>query len=185
MIIFLSVIAIILVLGYSFILIILNRGLSQLRRGKSTQNYQVSIIIAARNEEQNIGSCLQALADQSYPADRFEIIVVDDRSIDDTQRIVQSYCRQFANIRLIQVTELTQGISPKKNALQKGIESASGQIILTTDADCIPEPGWVTAMVSYFEPDVGLVADFHRWSRLKREIFFNDFLPWIRSPLLP
>ena len=173
MIIFLSVIPILLVLGYSFILIILNRGLSQLRRGKSTQNYQVSIIIAARNEEQNIGSCLHALVNQSYPADRFEIIVVDDRSIDDTQRIVQSYCRQFANIRLIQVTELTEGISPKKNALQTGIESALGQIILTTDADCIPEPGWVTAMVSYFEPDVGLVAGFSPLQPIEKGNFFQ------------
>jgi cellulose synthase/poly-beta-1,6-N-acetylglucosamine synthase-like glycosyltransferase len=160
MIIILSVVTIGLVLGYGFILMILKRGLSRLRCGKNEHDYRVSIIIAARNEEQKIGSCIQALVDQSYPADQFEIIIVDDRSLDSTAAIVQNYCRQFANIRLLRITDLAEGISPKKNALQKGIETAIGEIILTTDADCIPEPGWVKSMVSYFEPEVGLVAGF-------------------------
>ncbi|HEX9973198.1 MAG TPA: glycosyltransferase [bacterium] len=160
MIIILSVVTIGLALGYGFILMLLNRGLLRLRRGKNTHNYRVSVIIAARNEEQNIGSCIEALANQSYPADRFEIIVVDDRSFDCTALIVQNYCRQFANIRLLRIADLVKGISPKKNALQKGIEVATGEIILTTDADCVPEPGWVKSMVSYFEPEVGLVAGF-------------------------
>jgi cellulose synthase/poly-beta-1,6-N-acetylglucosamine synthase-like glycosyltransferase len=160
MIFFISAITFGLAVGYCFILLILNRGISRLKQGKNAYNYRVSVIIAARNEEKNIGNCIQALVNQSYPANQFEIIVVDDRSLDRTAEIVQNYCRRFINIRLIQVTELAEKISPKKNALQKGIETATGEIILTTDADCIPEPGWVKSMVSYFEPEVGLVAGF-------------------------
>lgn len=160
MIIVLSFITIALVVGYSIILMILHRGVSRLQHGGNAHQHRVSIIVAARNEEKTIGTCLDTLANQNYSIDLFEVIVVDDRSFDRTAEIVQNYSRQYANIRLIQITGLADGISPKKNALQQGIETATGEIILTTDADCIPDPNWVKSIVSYFEPDVGLVAGF-------------------------
>lgn len=160
MIILLSAVTFGLAAGYCFILLRLNRGIARLKRGKNSHNYRVSIVIAARNEEKNIGDCIEALVNQNYPTDRFEIIVVDDRSRDNTAAIVRNFCGQFNNIRSIHIIDLAEGVSPKKNALQKGIETATGEIILTTDADCIPEPGWVKSMVSYFEPDVGLAAGF-------------------------
>jgi poly-beta-1,6-N-acetyl-D-glucosamine synthase len=106
----------------------------------------ISLIIPARNEEDNIGTLLTALQQQTYPAALLQIIVVDDHSTDNTAAIVQS----FANITLIQLKE--KGInSYKKKAIEKGIAAASGQLIVCTDADCLPPPNWLQTIVAFKE----------------------------------
>ena len=150
----------ILAAGYAVIVLRLFFCARNLKRGENARQLFVSVIVAARNEEQNIGRCLDASVQQTYPAHRFEIIIVDDRSTDKTAAIVEKFCRQFSHVKLKQIEKVPAGIAPKKFAIEQGIESAKGEIILTTDADCAPAPGWVEAMISYFEPDVGLVAGF-------------------------
>ncbi len=104
----------------------------------------VSVIIPARNEEQNIGSLLSALEKQNYPAHLFEVIVVDDHSTDQTAAVVQQY-KQARLIRL-QAEDIN---SYKKKAIETGIAASSGRLIVTTDADCIPSPGWLSTIVSF------------------------------------
>ena len=104
----------------------------------------VSIVVPARNEEENIGRCLDGLLAQDYPAALMEIIVVDDQSDDRTADIVKSY--QDDRIRLI-------GISAdekfgKKSAVAKGIFSAQHEIIVTTDADCSYGKTWLATLVT-------------------------------------
>lgn len=159
MIIFLGFTAV-LAVGYAAIVLRLFFGVRKLKKGENTQQHFVSVIVAARNEEQNIGLCLEALTGQTCPADSFEIIIVDDRSSDGTAAIVEEFRRRAPNVKLIQIEKVPAGIAPKKNAIAQGIDAARGEIILTTDADCAPAPGWVEALVSYFEPDVGFVAGF-------------------------
>jgi len=151
---------ILLTVGYVILILLLYRGLFFLKSGKNRVQYDVSVVIAARNEAENIGNCLQALVNQSYPSEKYEIIIVDDRSPDKTVTIVNDFRKNHPQIKLLEVKELPEGISPKKHALEKGIETAKGEIILTTDADCVPEPGWIEGIVRYFEPEVGLVAGF-------------------------
>jgi cellulose synthase/poly-beta-1,6-N-acetylglucosamine synthase-like glycosyltransferase len=100
-----------------------------------------TIIIPARNEEQNIAVCLQSIVQLNYPKQLMEVIVVDDFSEDATATIVQ----QFANVKLIQLKNLIhQPInSYKKKAIETGIEHAMGDYIVTTDADCIVPPNWL------------------------------------------
>jgi poly-beta-1,6-N-acetyl-D-glucosamine synthase len=106
----------------------------------------ISVIIPARNEENNISGLLSALQLQQYPKELIQIIVVDDNSDDNTATIVQS----FANITLIQLKE--KGInSYKKKAIEKGIAAASGQLIVCTDADCLPPPNWLQTIVAFKE----------------------------------
>lgn len=133
-------------------------GLFKLKPGKNQYLFSVSIIVPARNEENNIATCLDALLRQRYPEDKLEIVVIDDNSSDRTGSIVHAYCDRYPAIHLISLGQCPAGISPKKRALEAGITSASGEIILTTDADCIAPPGWVAGMMRYFEPDVGMVA---------------------------
>lgn len=111
-------------------------------------NTLTSIIIAARNEEENIASCLRALINQSYPAAYMEIIVVDDNSQDNTRNIVQHFCEQYQFIKLIALDE-KKGEQGKKQALQKAMELAKGQLVFTTDADCVMGMDWLRIMVSY------------------------------------
>lgn len=105
---------------------------------------KISVIIPARNEEKNINSLLAALLQQTYPADLIEIIVVDDHSTDNTAAIV----RQFPTVTLISLQEDNIN-SYKKKAIETGIAAASGELIVTTDADCIPTKEWLQTIVSF------------------------------------
>ena len=116
---------------------------------------RITIIIPARNEAENIGSLLEDILDQSYPGELLELIVVDDYSSDDTAGVVQSNWTQpagqagmqDAGCRIILVDNDNPG---KKGAIRKGVELASGELIVTIDADCRVGTEWLTAIASYY-----------------------------------
>jgi len=119
----------------------------------------VSIIVAARDEALNIPRLLAALRQQSYSAERLEIIVVDDGSTDDTSLILQLEARKIKNLHPIRIEQPPASWGPKKWALTQAVRRARGEIILTTDADCRPGPRWVEAMVPHFnDPSTGMVV---------------------------
>ena len=119
----------------------------------------ISVVVAARNEEKDIEKCLLSLLKQTYPTNRYEIIIVDDGSTDKTASIVKSFSERFANIHLLSLMfDSEHKIGRKPIALAKGIAQASGEIILTTDADCIVPPQWIEIMVNHFEEGVVFVA---------------------------
>nr|MBP7931098.1 glycosyltransferase [Chitinophagaceae bacterium] len=113
-------------------------------KSKELSSDKVSIIIPARNEEQNIGRCLDSILEQTLPNSQVEIIVVDDGSSDNTASIVRTYFKK--NVRLLQLSDEVGG---KKAALTKGIEIASHPLIVTTDADCIYPNNWLNTLLSY------------------------------------
>lgn len=116
----------------------------------------LSVIVPARNEEKNIGALLNALAQQTYPKDFFEIIIVDDFSEDNTTEIVRSF--SLANIVLIQ-PNVSPELSSKKRSIEAGITKAKGELIITTDADCIPTKNWLqTINHFYVKHDAAFIA---------------------------
>jgi cellulose synthase/poly-beta-1,6-N-acetylglucosamine synthase-like glycosyltransferase len=120
----------------------------------------VSVLVAARNEEQNIVACLESLSRLTYPRDLLEIIVIDDRSSDGTGSIVEGYARNNPSIRLIRIEEEGK-LRGKTNAVARGIDVSSGEILLFTDADCRVPEGWVEETVQYYSSgQVGAVAGF-------------------------
>jgi succinoglycan biosynthesis protein ExoA len=114
---------------------------------KDYDNYQnmgkkVSVILPVRNESEHIKSCLEAVINQDYPPTLMEIIVVDGDSTDDTKSIVNSYMKLHPNLRLLN--------NPDKivpTALNKGIQEASGDIIIRVDGHTIIEPDYVSECV--------------------------------------
>ena len=131
------------------------------REGKEkTQRPFVSIVIAAKDEQTNIGRCLDSLLAQNYPGDRFDIFVVDDCSEDCTAEIVRTYAARFPKVHLLQVKSPPEDLPGKQHALAVGIEGSGGEIILTTDANCTASPEWISKTVALFSPEVGLVAGF-------------------------
>ena len=120
----------------------------------------VSVLIAARNEAGVIGNCLTALSTQNYPSDLWEVIVIDDNSTDSTSSEVRSFRKAFEMLKLLSIEPPPPGIAPKKHALSKGIRAAQGEIILTTDADCLPPPSWISSMAKQFDEGVDAVAGF-------------------------
>ena len=131
-------------------------GLFRRSRAVNTRRLSVSVVVPARNEATNIDGCLQALATQTYPDDHLEIVVVDDRSTDDTAARIDQWTRRLPNLNRVSVTQQDY-ICPKKNALWQGIKHARGDIIFTTDADCRPGSNWITSNLAHFAPDVGMV----------------------------
>lgn len=107
---------------------------------------RISVVIPARNEEKTIGTLLNALQQQTYPKELTEIIVVDDHSEDRTAEIVN----QFNFVKLIRLQEDNIN-SYKKKAIQTGIAAASGELIVTTDADCFPSEEWLQLIASFKE----------------------------------
>ena len=112
---------------------------------------KISIIIPARNESANIRACLDSICLQSYPAHLYEVLVIDDHSTDDTASIVKNY--PATNIRLISLQDVLQnGIinSYKKKAIEIAISKATGQLIVTTDADCIIPEKWLQTIAEFY-----------------------------------
>jgi len=132
-------------------------GLSRLKNVSNNFQHSVSIIIAARNEEDRILPCLQSLEKLNYPQDKIEIIFVDDCSNDNTPNFINEYCNNHNNWKLIRIDEKCDVLKGKKNALLNGIEQSKGEIIFTTDADCVVPKNWIKEMVNYFEPNVSMV----------------------------
>lgn len=112
---------------------------------------KLSVVIPARNEEANIGKLLAALEKQTYPRSLFEVIVVDDHSTDATAEVV----RKFTGVQLISLNEDNIN-SFKKKAIEKGIQAATGEMIVTTDADCLPQPPWLEMIVACKEKNDSL-----------------------------
>lgn len=107
----------------------------------------VSIIIAARNEEEKIAKTITDILAQSYPKALFELIIIDDHSTDGTANIVKS----FAGVKLIELRASKVLNSYKKMAIQTAIGEAQGDLIVTTDADCRMGSGWLSEIVAYYE----------------------------------
>ena len=120
----------------------------------------VSIVVSLHNEANNIPFLLPALLAQNYPANRLEIILVNDRSTDATPQLLKEWAQKDHRIRCLSISATPPGIAPKKYALSQAIARANGEIILQTDADGRPSPHWVQNMVSYFSPKVGVVLGY-------------------------
>ncbi|MBT7790122.1 MAG: glycosyltransferase [Calditrichaeota bacterium] len=120
----------------------------------------ISVLVAARNEEKNIRKLLEALQLQDYPKERWETIILDDSSSDNTVGIVHEYFDQRQRLQLIKVGIPPNGVAPKKNALIKGMSVAAGEIILVTDADCVPGPGWVSGIARQFSAGIDAVVGY-------------------------
>ena len=132
----------------------------------------VSVIVPARNEEQNIKRCLDSLEALDYPEDKLEIVIIDDNSDDNTASIVQNYCDRIKHFSLLSLNGSSEstganntgastkntGAGGKIAALKYGYQETSGDIILQTDADCAVPSGWIKTITSIMDKEVGIVG---------------------------
>lgn len=144
--------------GYAFIISKYISAWQALPEWYVPENFQpktrATVIVPARNEEANILHCLQSLVAQNFPKELFEVIVVDDHSTDGTAQVVQSFSLKNGNVQLLSLADFVkkgETQSFKKKAIESAISRASGELILTTDADCEVPPNWLRLMVSFFE----------------------------------
>ncbi|HEV8283479.1 MAG TPA: glycosyltransferase [Chitinophagaceae bacterium] len=146
---FILYITILLFLGYSILIIYYWQSWEstpEFFAKANSPSSNISVIIPARNEEENIGKLLTALQNQTYPKNLFEVIVVNDHSTDNTAEIV----KKFQNTALLELKGDNIN-SHKKKAIDQGVNVASGNLIITTDADCIPSPVWLETIALFHQ----------------------------------
>ena len=147
-----SLLSAVLTLVYGFLVLTFIRGWHKLvnfNPVQTTPGTSVSIIVAARDEELNITRTIEDLIAQNYPKHLTEIIFIDDHSTDRTAEIVLAYAK--LGVKLIRLNEDRALNSYKKKAIQTAIGTCSGDLIITTDADCRMGPHWLSTIVNYFE----------------------------------
>ena len=111
----------------------------------------ISIIVPARNEEENIVACVRSVLAQDYPTDLFELIVVDDFSTDGTaSKVMEIRDGRLRLLRLRELPGMDAATSSKKKALTQGIALARHGLIVTTDADCTCPPRWLRTLSAWY-----------------------------------
>ncbi|MEL1241998.1 glycosyltransferase [Flavobacterium flavipallidum] len=130
----------------------------------------ISVIVCAKNEEENVAKYVPLLAEQNYPD--FEIVLIDDASSDNTLELFESFEKQYSNIRLVKVENNEAFWGNKKYALTLGIKAAKKEYLLFTDADCFPtSKDWITAMSSQFTLHKTIVLGYGGYEKIA-----NSFL---------
>ncbi|HRH67248.1 MAG TPA: glycosyltransferase [Bacteroidia bacterium] len=139
----------------------------------------VSVIICAKNEVVNLRKNLQAVLEQAHPS--FEVIVVNDCSWDESEEFLDEMAKKYAHLKIVNIKEQEKYRHGKKFALTLGVKAASNDILLMTDADCIPaSKNWLTRMQSQFSGETEIVLGYGSYQKkpgfLNKLIRFDTFL---------
>jgi cellulose synthase/poly-beta-1,6-N-acetylglucosamine synthase-like glycosyltransferase len=134
----------------------------------------LSIVIPAKNEQDNLVALFDSLNAQDYPGP-MEVVLIDDRSTDATLRLFQDF--QASAAFPVQILHLDENPGPnfKQKALERGIDLATGEYLLFTDADCTMAPGWVATMTALLADERTALAIAPVYKRIEGPGFFRLF----------
>lgn len=136
----------VLILPYIITIILFYRSLTGIKTSNSIcqQKITVSVVVACHDEERNLPALIQSLNSQIYPEELIEIIIIDDNSTDNTFSTALEISSPF---RKLVLHNEKRG---KKAALRQGINEARGELIISTDADCVAGPWWILTIASFY-----------------------------------
>ena len=120
----------------------------------------VSVIIALKNEQNNVKKLIEDLKHQDYPLDKHEILLIDNESDDNTHPEILKYIDSLPNCYCYSTKGFQSIYNYKKEALFLGIQKAQGEIILSSDADCSLPVTWISGMASFYANDVDMVIGY-------------------------
>ncbi len=136
---------------------------SRKRVAPENQFPPVSIVVASHDEETNLRQLIPLLSAQDYPA--FEIIVVEDRSNDESYDFLLAETKQNSKVKMVRVEQTPPHINSKKFALTLGIKAAANDWVLFCDADCRPVSNqWIQSMSTYFQETSKIVLGYSPYS---------------------
>ena len=136
----------------------------------------VSVIVCARDEAANLAKNLPGVLVQEYNSTH-EIIVVDDNSYDDTKYLLEELKKQFKHLHIIELTQEAKMIPGKKFPLSIGIKTAKHEILLLTDADCVPaSEHWINSMQAVYDDDTEIVLGYGAY--FKKAGLLNKLIRW-------
>ena len=132
-----------------------------------TQHHPVSVIICARDEDENLARNLPGVLVQSYPS-TYEVVAVNDNSLDDSKYILQELKKRFKSLNVVELTQEAVHISGKKYPLSVGIREAKHEVMLLTDADCVPaSEHWVEKMQNGYDKNIEIVLGYGAYHKKK------------------
>lgn len=149
---------------YALSVLYLLRGLFNGSANDNRKHHFFSVIITVHNEEKKLPQCLHSIASQNYPSGMYEVIIADDRSDDNTPGIIDSFCSKHTSFKSVSVRKNEKFI-PKKTALIKALNISKGDIIISTDGDCMVTTNWLSSINSYFTDDIGMVIGHTNYKR--------------------
>ncbi len=133
---------------------------------KELVSFPVTIIVCARNEEDNLFHNLPKILEQDYP--EFEVIVVNDQSVDDSRHIIKAYQEKYPNLKLIELEKNKHRKFGKKVPLTIGIKGAQYEHLVMIDADCYPDSNqWLKHVVSNYTQEKEIVIGYGPYERVK------------------
>jgi glycosyltransferase involved in cell wall biosynthesis len=132
-----------------------------------TQQHPVSVIVCARDEDENLARNLPGILVQSYPS-TYEVVAVNDNSVDDSKYILQELKKTFKKLNVVELTQEAVHISGKKYPLSIGIREAKHEILLLTDADCVPaSEHWIEKMQAAYDDNTEIVLGYGAYHKRK------------------
>lgn len=139
---------------------------------------KLSVLVAARNEEENITTCLRALSKLDYPKDQIEFLIGDDQSEDQTGQLIQNFCKEDPRFSYSLIEEQLGKAQKKANVLAQLAHKASGEFFLITDADIQVPTTWAKELVSSFDEKTGTVSGI---TVIRKQNFFSrmQHLDWL------
>ena len=141
-----------------------------------SQTHPVSVIICSRDEAANLVKNLPGALIQQYRTTH-EVIVVNDNSFDESKYILEEYQRTYKQLHLVELTQEARFIPGKKFPLSIGIKTAKYEIVLLTDADCVPASEfWIEKMQEGFNDGIEIVLGYGALH--KKKGFFNKLVRW-------
>lgn len=151
----------------------------QPRSRKQSQQHPVSVIICARDEDENLARNLPGVLVQSYPSTS-EVVVVNDNSLDDSKYILQELKKTFKSLNVVELTQEAKLITGKKYPLSIGIREAKHEVLLLTDADCVPaSEHWIQKMQDGYDENIEIILGYGAYHKkpglLNKLIRFETF----------
>ncbi|MEO6134639.1 MAG: glycosyltransferase, partial [Ginsengibacter sp.] len=141
-----------------------------------SQTHPVSVIICSRDEAANLVKNLPGALVQNYKTTH-EVIVVNDNSFDESKYILEEYKREYKQLQLVELKQEARFIPGKKFPLSIGIKTAKHEIVLLTDADCVPASEfWIDKMQEGFDEGIEIVLGYGPLH--KKKGFFNKLVRW-------
>ncbi|HLG40449.1 MAG TPA: glycosyltransferase [Chitinophagaceae bacterium] len=144
-----------------------------------SQQHPVSVIICARDEDENLARNLPGVLVQNYPSS-YEVVTVNDNSVDDSKYILQELKKTFKSLNVIELTQEAKLITGKKYPLSIGIKEAKHEVLLLTDADCVPASEfWIQKMQEAYDENIEIVLGYGAYHKragiLNKLIRFETF----------
>jgi len=161
---------------FYYLFFFLRLAIFKTRPKNISQTHPVSVIICARDEAANLVKNLPGALVQEYKTTH-EVIVVNDNSLDESKYILEEYQRTFKQLQLIELKQEARFIPGKKFPLSIGIKTAKHEIVLLTDADCVPASEfWIEKMQDGFNNGIEIVLGYGAMH--KKKGFFNKIVRW-------